>query len=100
MAQLSSDELYRVNDVGDRFEALWRGGTNPRIEDFLPNHRGRLRQALLKHLVGIELELMRRAGLHPRQQTYEQRFPEDREIVSAVFAEDQEEGPEAPRQGS
>jgi len=96
MAELSSDELFRVNDIGDRFEAAWRAGVRPRIEDFLASHQGRLRRALVKHLLGIELELLRRAGEHPGQASYERRFPDDRELVAAVFAEEEESDVEDP----
>jgi hypothetical protein len=100
MAELSSDELFRVNDIGDRFEAAWRAGARPRIEEFVTTHQGRLRQAVVKHLVGIELELLRREGEHPSQASYERRFPADSDLVAAVFAEDQGPDVEGLRLGS
>lgn len=88
MSELSSDELFRINDIGDRFESSWKHGWRPRIEEFLADQEGRLRRDLLKHLIGIEVEILRESGEHPRQQAYELRFPGDRQVVAAVFAEE------------
>lgn len=99
MAELSSDELFLVNDIGDRFEAIWQRGGCPRIEDFLATQRGPVRRALLKHLLCIELELLRNVGIEAYLEDYEHRFREDRSVVVLAFAEDLDsacEGPEDP----
>ncbi len=89
MGELSSEELFRVNDIGERFEACWRHGQEPRIEEFLGMLPERLREALLQHLIGIELELLRKLRLVPFREDYERRFPEDRAAVAAAFSDDQ-----------
>jgi hypothetical protein len=99
MSELSSDELFRVNDIGDRFEAAWRRGLEPRIEEFLATHQGRVRQALVKHLIGIELELLRKSGKHPVQNSYERRFPEHVGLIADVFAEEREFDLGKPKSG-
>jgi serine/threonine protein kinase len=85
MTELTNSDLFRVNDAGDRFEEAWNRGHSPRIEDFLVPHEGTLRRVLLQHLLGIEIELLWKAGKEPRPDEYNLRFPNDRSIVSAVF---------------
>jgi hypothetical protein len=97
MSGLSSDDLFRVNDIGERFERLWRRGERPRIEGFLQDHCEPLRRALLQHLIGIELELLRMNFEQPRREAYEERFPEDRAAVAAAFFETPEAWPPPPR---
>jgi serine/threonine protein kinase len=87
MTELSQSDLFRVNDLGDRFEEAWKQGSSPRIEDFLGLLEGTFRRVLLEHLLGIEIELWHKAGRPPRRDEYEERFSEDRSVVAAVFRE-------------
>jgi len=90
MGELSSDDLFRVNDLGERFESRWRLGQEPRIEEFLGMVPERLRDVLLQHLIGIELELLREGTHVPSRDNYERRFPEDRATIAGAFSEDPE----------
>lgn len=80
--ELQSDLIDRVCD---QFEAAIREGRRPRIEDFLSSFPELDHQALLKELVGLELDLLRRNDetvtfdvQQPRSafDAYIQRFPE------------------------
>lgn len=64
----------RVNEVCDRFEADWKAGLKPRIEDFLPNYEGAERLALIRELLILEVELRRRQGDHFSLEEYQGRF--------------------------
>jgi tetratricopeptide (TPR) repeat protein len=58
-----------------RFEAAWRTGRRPAIEDYLPEPAAD-RQAVLVELVHADLELRLQAGEAVRVEDYLQRFPE------------------------
>src|ERR1700686_2974980 len=72
----------------DRFEAAWRDGKRPAIEDYLPDDPGG-RRAVLPHLVHIDLELRLKAGEDVRGQHYQKRFPnlEPAELAALFAAE-------------
>jgi serine/threonine-protein kinase len=76
---------YRVNAVCDRFEAAWRAGTSPRIEDELPELAESDRPALLRELVALEIEIRRRLGERPTPAEYRDRFPTHAEAIAAAF---------------
>ncbi len=59
----------------DRFEAAWRSGGLPRIEDYLAEADAADRPALLRELVALERELRRRGGQRPAVEEYLDRFP-------------------------
>jgi serine/threonine protein kinase/formylglycine-generating enzyme required for sulfatase activity len=74
----------------DHFEGAWRGGHQPRIEDYLNAVPEPGRPALLRSLLLVEWECRRRDGETPAVQEYRQRFPEHAELVQAVWNEDGE----------
>src|SRR5262245_36933504 len=57
------------------FEAAWRAGQRPRIDDHLPAS-GANRQALLAELVLTDLEYRLKAGEPARVEEYLRRYPE------------------------
>jgi serine/threonine protein kinase len=77
--------LEQVVEVADRFEAAWRKGGRPRIEDYLEVGTGAPRFERLHLLVGIELEIRRGYGDIPRLEEYLTRFPNDRELLEDAF---------------
>jgi serine/threonine protein kinase len=87
-------EFERIVAICDRFEAAWRGGERPRIEEFLAANPSISRPALLRELVALELELARatRDSPAPTVGGYRERFPDFAEIVEAVFAETVSDG--------
>jgi WD40 repeat protein/serine/threonine protein kinase len=66
----------RVDAVSDRFEAAWRSGPSPQIEDFLSDWKAPERLVLLRELLLLELHHLGRAGKVPSIDAYRARFPE------------------------
>jgi serine/threonine-protein kinase len=64
-----------VDQVCTAFEAAWKAGRRPRIEDFLPGGPAAERAALLRELVPLEAEYRRQAGEQPQAEEYLRRFP-------------------------
>ena len=69
----------------DRFEAEWRAGRRPRIEQYLAEASEPCRSALLRELLALELELRRGRGERPEPGEYRARFPEHSAVVDAAF---------------
>jgi serine/threonine protein kinase len=65
----------RVDQACLRFEAAWREGGRPRIEDYLDDATGTEREALLRELIRLEAELRGRVGEQPTTEDYRARFP-------------------------
>jgi hypothetical protein len=77
----------RVDAACDRFEAAWRGGQDPRIEDFLETAAEPDRPALLHALITLDVELRQGRGEHPAPLEYRDRFPGQSAQVDAAFVE-------------
>ena len=59
-------ELARqIDEACDRFEADWKAGRRPRIEDYLAGVPGPGRPALLRELLELELAYRRKGGERP-----------------------------------
>ncbi len=69
----------------EQFEAAWRAGGAPRIEDYLAGAEAADRKALLRELVALERELRRRGGRRAVIEEYLDRFPAQAEDVRAAF---------------
>src|SRR5262245_46982577 len=74
----------RVDAVCRRFEAAWRAGRRPRIEDHLGEAPEPESAALLYELLALELIYRRRIGERPAPGEYRQRFPKHCRLVDAV----------------
>jgi serine/threonine-protein kinase len=82
----------RVDEACDHFEAAWRAGAAPRIEDYLAAAREDERPALLGEQVALERELRRRRGERPGVEEYLARFPGHAGVVRAAFGAPPEPG--------
>ncbi|MCA9213222.1 MAG: protein kinase, partial [Planctomycetales bacterium] len=82
---LSLDAM--IDRLSDRFEAAWRNGENPRIEDYLTELQGQGRAELIRELLQIELQLRVAAGPRPTAEEYVARFPDDVDTVRSIFAD-------------
>jgi serine/threonine-protein kinase len=70
------ESLTPLGDAAcDRFEAAWRAGQRPRIEDHLAAVPEPERPALLRELILLEVDYRRLAGERPRAEEYLERFP-------------------------
>src|SRR5262249_53679988 len=75
----------QVDQVCDRYEAAWKAGRRPRIDDYLGNLPEPGRAGLLRELLGLELVYRHRAGERPTPEEYQTRFPDADELITAVF---------------
>jgi eukaryotic-like serine/threonine-protein kinase len=85
----------RLDAACDRFEAAWKKGQRPRIEDFLGEATVSERPEWLQALLDVELDCRRAAGEAPTPDEYRRRFPEHPQLIADAFAESQPRpGPE------
>lgn len=77
----------------DAFEAAWRAGERPRVEEFLGDLAEPGRSTLLRELLAAEIELRHAAGEHPVPQDYTVLYagldsePQARSQLDALFWE-------------
>src|SRR6266851_8127627 len=76
----------RVDEACDRFEAAWRAGHRPRIEDYLAEVASAERPTFFRQLLLLELELRRSGGENPKPETYLKRFLQDHALIQSIFA--------------
>jgi serine/threonine protein kinase len=77
----------RIDAACDRFEAAWRSGHDPRIEDVLAVVDAADRPALLRELLALELELHRGRGERVTPGDYLGRFPAEADAIDVAFGE-------------
>ncbi len=82
-----ADRLEQVIAVCDRFEAAWRAGQHPRIEDYLAGNPELDQSDLLRRLRGVELELAHEAGRTPTPAECQAPLPSFLEQIGTVFGE-------------
>jgi len=93
---LSASQFRRLDAACNRFEACWKAGERPRIEDYLTASRGPERAALLRELLLLDVEYRTRAGGHPPAAEYLARFPQDAALVEEVLGPIPASGERAP----
>ena len=76
-----------IDRVCDDFEAAWREGRSPRIEDYLSEGPESNRSALLRAMIAAEVELRQSDGESPVVDEYLARFPSETLVVREVFEE-------------
>ncbi len=82
------DAVRRAEQECDRFEAAWKAGARPRIEDHLAAVPEPERPALLRELILLEVDYRRLAGDAPRAEELLDRFPAlDRTWLAATLSE-------------
>jgi serine/threonine protein kinase/WD40 repeat protein len=84
-AGLPPTQAWRVDAVCRRFEAKWRDGHDPRVDDFLAEADPPERAALLRELLALELELRRGHGERPSLSDYVARYPALADQVRALI---------------
>jgi hypothetical protein len=70
------DLARRVHEARERFQAAWRTGASPQIGDFLQGWEQGERLVLLRELVALDVSCRLQAGVRPRKEDYQDRFPE------------------------
>jgi serine/threonine-protein kinase len=77
----------RAEQACDRFEAAWKAGAPPRIEDHLAAVPEPERAALLPELVALEVDYRRLAGEPLRPEEFLDRFPDlDRDWLAGLWS--------------
>jgi serine/threonine protein kinase/WD40 repeat protein len=80
-------ELLQIDKICRQYEAAWRGGQQPKVEDFLGNMREPQRSALRRELEAIQTE-MRQSGKHvPSLEEFHQRLTESGLMSASEFQE-------------
>ena len=78
------DRACRVDSICDAFEAAWRKGGAPRIEDYLGGTDASARRELLDALFAVEFSYRVHQGETPRVEDYHDRFPADLERFAQI----------------
>ncbi len=78
LADLPLDSAMRVDQSCDRFEAEYRAGSQPRIEDYLPGTSDQEQRILFRELLRLEIQLRLKTspGKTLGLDDYRSRFPE------------------------
>ncbi len=82
---LSLPALERIETVCLAFEAVWKQGHKPQIEEYLGTVQGPERSHLFRELLLLELDYLKNSGDHLTLDEYQARFPQDSQLVSDVF---------------
>jgi eukaryotic-like serine/threonine-protein kinase len=69
------------------FEAAWKAGLRPAIEPYLTEAPAAARALLLRELLRLDLAYRGRANEKPTLEEYRLRFPEQSDLIQAVFAD-------------
>lgn len=89
----TSQSADSLENCISRFEAAWREGATPPVDEFLPSH-GDGRARILVELIHTDLEYRLRAGERVRIEMYMKRYPElaaDRSAVLDLIAAEYEQ---------
>ena len=81
---LPVEQRQQIDRLADQFERNSRPA-NSRESKTTSRQLPELRSHLLKELITVEVELRRAAGQQPQAEDYRQRFPDEQEIIEAVF---------------
>ena len=74
-SRLSAEQIVRVNDLCEKFEARWQAGARPCLEGYLVPEDAPEYLPLLEELILLDVEYRRKAGEVPGVEDYAKRFP-------------------------
>jgi eukaryotic-like serine/threonine-protein kinase len=72
----TAEEAAYLDRSCDAFEAAWKAGQRPAIEQFMAEAPARVRKELLRELLELEVAYRRGGGEQPRLEEYWKRFPD------------------------
>jgi serine/threonine protein kinase len=75
----------RVDEVSQRFEAVWKASPRPQIEHHLGDTPEPERSLLLRELLAIELAYRCRRGEQPTLEEYRMRFANNEDLIRDVY---------------
>ena len=79
--------LERVNRLCLDFERSFRAGDVPRLESYLERVSNDCYRAALYYLIELERDLLCERGIEPSLQQYQERFPDQRQVVELAWGE-------------
>lgn len=85
---LTDQQLSEFDALCDRFDQELVKGDGPRIESFLAEAPETIHDGLLAELLAMEIEYRSEQGDTPQQGEYIPRFPQQRSLITGVFARD------------
>jgi serine/threonine protein kinase len=85
MSSLSLDDLRQIEELVEQFEAAWRRGERPRVEDYVTDLPDHLRALLVQQLVPVEIELRRGHGERTTDEEFRARLPEYVDALGEVL---------------
>ncbi|MHC4405381.1 MAG: protein kinase domain-containing protein [Planctomycetota bacterium] len=105
---LSDSEFERIDAVCLKFEAAWKNGECPRMDDYLGDAQGTDRSWLFYYLLDLDVYYRQRGGTDPNCAEYHARFPEFAATIDSVFSKPEaDDGPppgetaeESPKAGA
>ena len=83
---LTDQQLSEIDALCDRFDQELVKGDGPRIEAFLAEAPEAARDGLLAELLAMEIEFRSEQGDTPQRAEYIPRFPEQRSLITEIFA--------------
>lgn len=86
-ASLPLPALERMERVCLEFEAAWKQGFNPQIEDYVGAAQSLERSGLLRELLLLDVDYRSRREERPSENEYHVRFPQDSQSISVIFEE-------------
>jgi tRNA A-37 threonylcarbamoyl transferase component Bud32 len=90
----------KVDQICTRFEAAWKSGAQPRIEDHLADLGDVEKREVLRELILLDVFYRRKRGESCRAEDYRARFPElAAEWLATVLAEDKRPTPDVSAPG-
>jgi serine/threonine-protein kinase len=85
-----------IDRLCDEFEATWRKGLRPDLEDFLARAPESGLSTLFRELLVLELEYRVQRGESPTAQEYVSRFPVFAAVIDEIFTKTQSEATSLP----
>src|SRR5688500_10568405 len=74
-----------LDRVCDRFEAAWKEGQRPEVEDYIDGVPESERSLLLRELIAVDLHYRRASGETIPLSEYHRRFPADAGMIATLF---------------
>ena len=74
-----------IDAICDRFEAAWKAGERPQIENYLWEVPELARAALIRHLLAVDLHYRRAAGESVDEDQYRERFAQYQRAIADAF---------------
>jgi serine/threonine protein kinase/WD40 repeat protein len=77
----------QIDAVCDKFEAAWRAGEQPRIEDYVSGWQKPQRSPLLRELLLLEREFRQDEDSPPGIDEWKERFPDDVALIDSIIGD-------------